>query len=328
MAGDCVEKMGHSCGTHQGLQVFLNEDGTYSGFCFSCNKYVADPYKDKPKGYKPVAVKKTAEEIEAEIAEIKDMGTQDIPERMLMKKYLEYFGVKVGYDERVAGKVNFMAFPYNQGKGFKCNLLSPKKFWSVGDASGSDFFGLDKALQTGAKRLYITEGEKDAVTLFQVMKESNNNPKFADFNPAVVSLPHGIASATADISTKIEVFRKHFKEIVLVFDMDAPGRAGAADVCRVYPDFLSVDLPAKDPNECLMQGFKKGLFNAVMFNAEKPKNSRLVFGSSLRESAMKAPEWGLSWPWQGLTDLTRGIRRGETYYLGAGVKMGQLIVSY
>lgn len=38
---------------------------------------------------------------------------------------------------------------------------------------------------------------------------------------------------------------------------------------------------------------------------------------------MVPPEWGLSWPWAGLTDLTRGIRRGETYYFGAGVKMGK-----
>ena len=32
---------------------------------------------------------------------------------------------------------------------------------------------------------------------------------------------------------------------------------------------------------------------------------------------------GLSWPWEGLTKLTRGIRFGETLYLGSGVKMGK-----
>ena len=78
-----------------------------------------------------------------------------------------------------------------------------------------------------------------------------------------------------------------------------------------------------DANECLEEGHIKTAFAAVMFRGAKPKNSRIIMGSSLREVAKKRPEFGLSWPWQGLTDLTRGIRRKETYYFGAGTKMGK-----
>src|SRR3546814_1646513 len=49
-------------------------------------------------------------------------------------------------------------------------------------------------------------------------------------------------------------------------------------------------------------------------------------GSSLREAATVRPEMGIEWPWPGLTKITRGIRRGETYYLGAGVKMGKSVI--
>src|SRR5690606_6297690 len=45
--------------------------------------------------------------------------------------------------------------------------------------------------------------------------------------------------------------------------------------------------------------------------------------SALYEAGRQQAQWGKSWPWEKLTDLTRGIRTGETYYLGAGVKMGK-----
>jgi len=34
MAGKCIEKLPHSCGTRDGLQVFEKEDGTYDGYCY------------------------------------------------------------------------------------------------------------------------------------------------------------------------------------------------------------------------------------------------------------------------------------------------------
>ena len=48
-----------------------------------------------------------------------------------------------------------------------------------------------------------------------------------------------------------------------------------------------------------------------------------MWGSDLHEAGRQEAEWGVSWPWPSLTDLTRGIRTGETYYIGAGVKMGK-----
>src|SRR3546814_19883421 len=68
------------------------------------------------------------------------------------------------------------------------------------------------------------------------------------------------------------------------------------------------------------------VWRAVQFAAEKQKNTRIVMGSSLREAATVRPEMGIEWPWPGLTKITRGIRRGETYYLGAGVKMGKSVI--
>ncbi len=61
-----------------------------------------------------------------------------------------------------------------------------------------------------------------------------------------------------------------------------------------------------------------------MFNAERPKNTRLVHDVDLHIAAREQPKFGeLTWPWEHLNKTTRGIRFGETIYIGAGVKMGK-----
>jgi twinkle protein len=45
--GICVEKIPHSCGSLNGLQVFQHEDGHYDGYCFACKKFVEHPYGEK-----------------------------------------------------------------------------------------------------------------------------------------------------------------------------------------------------------------------------------------------------------------------------------------
>jgi twinkle protein len=79
----------------------------------------------------------------------------------------------------------------------------------------------------------------------------------------------------------------------------------------------------KDVNECLIAGRGKAAYAATQFNAAKPKNTRFVSGDSLHEIAKKPPEFGFSWPWKHITNATRGIRLGETIYIGAGQKQGK-----
>lgn len=119
--------------------------------------------------------------------------------------------------------------------------------------------------------------------------------------------------------------KKHFKEVSICFDNDEAGEKAKAEVCKLFPEITVITLPCKDANECLIQGAEttKAAFAAMTFKATKANNIRLLRGTQLREAARAAPVMGLSWPWEGLTKLTRGIRRGETYYFGAGVKMGK-----
>ena len=323
----CVVKMAHSCGSSDALQVF-ESDGVYTGYCFSCHKYVNNPYGDKPTGYKPPAAVplRPVEEILEEVNSIAaTWSTMALPSRGLKLEALEYFGVKVGVSESDGVTPDIVALPvYRNGElvSYKMRALAEKRMFSLGNSKTPDMFGWQQALDSGAPRLIITEGEYDAIAIYQVLKELSD-AKYKDFNPAVVSLTNGSSGAKKEILRNLASIKSNFKDVVLAFDMDDAGNKAAEDVVKIFPEAMRAQLPAKDANECLLKGNLKALKNAVLFKASVAKNTSLVYGSSLKELAMAKPEWGLSYPWDAMTSLTRGERWGETQYLGAGVKMGK-----
>jgi twinkle protein len=323
----CVEKLPHSCGSRDGLQVFLQDDGSYDGYCFACGKHVADPYEDKPNGYKPNVIVKSPEDVEREILEIGRYRTLPILDRKLRKDSLDYFLVKTAVDETDGETVRGVYFPYfkeGELRGYKARLLEPKRFWAVGTTKDVDFFGWQQAVATGGKKLFITEGEFDALALFQIFKDQNRGTQYADLNPAIVSLVNGAGSAPHFLVKQLSKIKEAgFKEIILVFDSDAVGKAAAQEVAKLIPEVLIANLPLKDANECLIEGRGKACYAACQFNASRPKNTRFVSGNDLHETAKQPPKFGVSWPWRHITNATRGIRLGETIYIGAGQKQGK-----
>ncbi len=319
--------MAHKCGSRNGLQVFEKDGGGYDGYCFSCGTYESNPYQDKPEGYEPVFFTKSPEQVKQELEEIGEYTTVALPERKLKKEYLEYFGVKIGLSELDGETPNSHYYPYYNDEdeliGYKARIIDGKKMFAVGTTKGATFFGWSQAIQAGGKKIFITEGECDAVALFQIMKEHNKGTQYAELNPAVVSLSNGSGGAEKQLAKMLPEIRKYFKEIVLVFDMDDTGKKAVEKVLRICPDALVANLPSKDVNQCLLDGKSKACYNACQFNAQKPKNTRLVSGSDLHEEAKEAPKWGVSWPWKHITEATRGIRTGETIYIGAGQKQGK-----
>lgn len=327
MAGICIEKIEcPDCGSGN-LQVFQDKKDEITGFCFSCGKFHPNPYKDKPAGYKPKPFKrKTDAEIAAEIEEISGYKTVDLPERKLRKESLEYFGIKIGLSEEDGQTPISHHYPYHvDGNlvGYKVRWIDTKKMWGVGQTNDVDLFGWDQAIKVGGKKLFITEGECDAAALYQIFKDNNKGTKYSDLDPPIVSLPNGCGNADKILSKLAKKIRDHFKEIVLVFDMDDPGRKAVAECMKVFPEAISASLPAKDPNDCLIQGRSKACYASVVFNAKRPKNTRIIHGESLHEKAKEPPTYGVSWPWKHITEATRGIRLGETIYIGAGQKQGK-----
>ena len=321
----CIEKLPHDCGSSDALQVF-QDNGKFSGYCFSCSTYVPDPYGGKIPVRKE-RVKKSDEDILAELSEIASLPTVGLPTRHLTEATLSYFGVKVALWEEDGKTPTVRYFPYydsGQVIAYKAKLVPEKKMWAVGRMRDvKEFFGWQQALSAGTKKLFITEGEEDACALFQALKDKEASGKWAHINPAVVSLTAGGSSVEKNLTDNLSLIRANFKEVVFVFDMDEAGREALRKALHIYPTAHSVTLPEKDANDCIIKGKSLALANACLFKSAVPKNTRVIVGSSVYEAGRQQAAYGLSYPWEGFTRLTRGMRFGETYYIGAGVKMGK-----
>lgn len=326
-SGINVGRMPHHCGSRKGLNLYEQENGNIDGFCFSCKKYEEDPLNGNTMEKAGIArTAKTKEEIEEEINEIDTYPISGLDDRKIGKGTMEYFKCRVALDQERQEKVEMHFYPYKgvkEGRGYKVRLVEGKRIWSVGSMKDVYPFGWDQAIASGSKRLYITEGEIDAMSLFSVIMQRQAGTQYAQDKPAVVSIPHGAAGADKDLAKIQGEIRKYFKEIILVFDMDEAGRKAVDETLKIFPDAKVANLPQKDVNECVLEGNIKALFNAVVFNAEKPKNTRLVYAEDLFELAKTPAKFGLSWPWKRTTELTRGIRFGETIYIGGPQKFGK-----
>lgn len=248
----------------------------------------------------------------------------DLVDRRLRKDALEEYGIKIGFSEKDGKTPAYHFYPYTEGgvlKSYKTRLVEGKKMWSVGDQRNVDLFGWEGAIKSGARRLIIVEGELDAPSLWKILQIYTED-KYKDYMPYPVSLPHGAASAGKDLARLASKIRKHFKEVSFAFDQDEAGQRATEEACKVFPEATVIPLPAKDGNECI-KTCGKAAFKAIMFNAQKQKNSRLVWGGDVHEQAKEPAQWGLSLPWEGLNKIMRGLRFKETSYWAAGEKMGK-----
>lgn len=328
--GQCIAKLPHSCGSRKGLQVFEDDDGSVNGYCYSCEEFVKDPY-GKPTMARDIPVKervgKTKEEVEQEMEDVKSYPVVDLRDRRLRAEVLDYYGIKIGLSESDGKTPRLAYFPYYNGGdlvAYKCKLFEGKRFWSLGDQSEVDLFGWQQAVESGAKRLIIVEGEFDACALKRII-DLHTDAKYEDNKPAVCSLPHGAASAGKDLARLAKKLRKHFRQFTFCFDDDEAGQRGLEAAMKAFPEATVATLPLKDANDCLKAPAKvqKAAYQAVYWNHEKTKNTRLVSLDNIWEDCKEKPEFGVSWPWEETTRLTRGIRTGETIYIGAAQKMGK-----
>jgi twinkle protein len=323
----CVEKITcPKCGGAN-LQVF-EENGEFTGFCFSprCKKYYENPYGDGPRPPKSARVLRSAEEVALDLEYVKALPGASLGHRKLSPSALEHFGVRMEVSEEDGATPTMAFYPYHRAGelvAYKAKHISPKSIFVMGDFKNVDMFGWQQAMTSGSPKLFITEGEEDAVALFQALKESQKGTQWESLTPAVCSLSAGSSSVKRDLSRVLSYLKSHFREVIFVFDMDEAGRQAVKDGLAVFPSAHSVVLPCKDANECVIEGRTKALTSAVLFKSATPKNTRIINASTLYVSAREQASFGLSWPWPKINDLTRGIRFGETIYIGAGVKMGK-----
>lgn len=325
MSGEIVDRLPHECGTTKGLNVFYDEEtAKYTGYCFKCRTYVPNPYGDKPADFVPKRTTKTPEEIQAELKALYKHPKRELTDRAITLPTCEHFGVTVALSESDGHTITAHHYPYTMNgkiKGYKVRLVANKRFFCVGSVVSSDPFGWEQALRSAphTTKLFITEGECDAMALWQALNQKDGKQY------AVISVQGG-ASSAKKLYPFIADIKRSFKSITVVPDQDEAGAMFATELGKMFPEILVAKLPLKDANEMVKAGRNQELFKACMWDAQPPTSGRSVRSSDIWHLAEYTPEHGIPWVWDTLTAKSRGIRRGEVYYFGGAPKIGKSVV--
>ncbi len=187
-----------------------------------------------------------------------------------------------------------------------------KSFLWVGDPKRARMFGAH-LWRTGGRRIVVTEGEIDAVSVAQA---------FGGTWP-VISVKDGASSAVRCVRQEME-WLSSYEDVVFCFDMDAPGREAAAAAAALLPPGKAriAHLPRKDANEMILHGEVKGLLSAI-FEARPWRPEAIRAGEELWRAALRPTPRGRPYPWPSLTDVTYGQRPGEMVMWGAGTGVGK-----
>lgn len=223
---------------------------------------------------------------------------------------MAFYGVSTKIDEE--GKPLELAFKYPNDNIKIRSLLG--KYFRIQDKGKKleGLFGRNKFAAGGHASVTITEGELDALSLYQVIR----SPVVS-----VQSATSALRDCTSDRS-----FLSAFERIYLAFDNDPPGREAVAQVAQLFPRSKVYHVKfsnRKDANEYLQAG-EGDVLKVLWDNAKNylPEQIKSSF-SDFKEILEKTPKVSVPYPFKKLTEMTYGIRTGETVLITAQEKVGK-----
>lgn len=291
-----------NCGSHDACAVF--SDG--HRYCYSCNTYF------RPDGSVGALEAHERKPMSPDLIPLSALEVRALSARGLSSdtcgKYKYYTGELNGKPCQVACYFN------NQGTMVGQKIRFPGKEFTIRGKISACLYG--SQLWSSGKKIVITEGEIDCLTVSQV--QGNKWP--------VVSIPNGAQAAKKAIEANLE-YLSNFEQVILMFDMDEPGRKAVEDCARILPPgkaFIA-NLPLKDPNECLQSGKTADIISAI-WNAQPYRPDGIVAGTDLYEKCVTDIadlKDSVEYPWEALQNKTKGVRHGELYVFTSGSGMGK-----
>lgn len=289
------------CPSSDGYAIY----STGSAYCFACGKYDEVAYRDdKTNRRTDIVAKKEL---------INDVEYKQLKARKISRATCERYGYGIGITRE--GKIVQVAPYYRNNRLVGQHIRFPNKdFRWLGTNRGCNLFG-QHLWPAGGKRLIITEGEIDCLSIAQAM-----NLKWP-----VVSIPNGAQNAEAALKQHIEYINS-FDEVVLAFDNDEPGR-NAIEACvnLIQPGkarILQYPGDCKDANDFLKAGRASELVSAV-FNAQKYRPDGIIDGSEIYNEFMSDLGDGIDSPYPGLNEKLHNFRKGRLYLFTAGSGIGK-----
>jgi twinkle protein len=286
------------CGSSDACGVF--SDG--HRYCYSCNTYF------RPDG----SVKSEEVRVSKECIPFEDLEEVSLTKRCIGKDTCSKFKY---FSTVYKGKPCQVACYYDDsGNLVGQKLRFPDKSFAVLGSISNRLYG--SQLWAGGKKIVITEGEIDCLTVSQL--QGNKWP--------VVSIPNGAQAAKKAIESNLE-YLENFEEVILMFDMDDPGRKASEECAKILPAGKAyiANLPCKDPNECLSEGKGSEVLQAV-WNAKPYRPDGIVSGTDLYEKCVTDIDDlkdSVEYPWVALQNKTKGARHGELYVFTSGSGMGK-----
>ena len=242
----------------------------------------------------------------------------DLPKRFLQESICRQYGYWIGrVFSPISGEVEIVqvANYYDTQGNLTSQKMRPasKEFFTKGDHGKDALFG--RQLWNGGRKIVVTEGEIDCLTVAQL--QGGKYP--------VVSIGHGSKAAKKTCAANFDYFNQ-FDEIILMFDMDEPGRIASQEAAEVLPPgkVKIATLPLKDPNECVTQGQGKAVMDA-MWNAAPYVPDGVVSAKSLKARIKEkkvVASMPLVAPYE-LRKMTKDIREGEVILVTSGSGSGK-----
>lgn len=286
------------CGSSDACGVF--SDG--HRFCYSCNTYF------RPDG----SVKSEGVRVSKDCIPLGELEEVSLTKRCISKDTCSKFKY---FSTVYKGKPCQVACYYDDsGNLVGQKLRFPDKSFAVLGSISNRLYG--SQLWASGKKIVITEGEIDCLTVSQL--QGNKWP--------VVSIPNGAQGAKKAIEANLE-YLGNFEEVILMFDMDDPGRKASEECAKILPAGKAyiANLPCKDPNECLSEGKGPEVLQAV-WNAKPYRPDGIVSGADLYEKCVTDIDDlkdSVEYPWVALQNKTKGARHGELYVFTSGSGMGK-----
>lgn len=284
-----------ACGSSDANAVYSNGNN----HCFSCGKTT---YGD--------SVERDSDQVEKN-SDLYEVEIRALVKRKISEATCRKFGYGYANGKQVA------TYYDTDGRAIGQKLRSADKSFSWrGNAKKATLFGQQLWAPHPKKRIVLTEGEIDALTISQLQ----------DNKWAVVSVPNGAHSAERDVRKSLE-YLSGFKEVVICFDMDEQGQEAAKAVASLLPPnkALIANLPLKDANEMHVNGKGAELIQSL-WDAKRFTPDGIVSGQDiLSRLKQQKKETSFSFP-EFMTQLnmkTKGIRLGELDVFTSGTGMGK-----
>lgn len=233
--------------------------------------------------------------------------------RGITSETMKFFDVRTVVDVNTCLPEKLI-FPY-EDDGQKIRTLKEKDFYAVGNMGDKSLFGMERFSPGQNISITITEGELDALSVFQML-----GSKYP-----VVS----IRSSTTGYEDcrKSREYLNSFDRIYLCLDSDNPGQRASEQIRSLFDPrkVYIVNLGSfKDPNEILQAG-KQREFVSIWHNSKQFVTPGIH--STLDDLATilsrKDEVAKVEYPFPTLQEMTYGIRSKELVVITAQEKIGK-----